>query len=148
MLVMISLRRVSRSIKVQKPRKSQRPCPLEHDEKTYLEFGRQLQFALQLQCLLEASQTPVPDHELRLRHLRLSQSFRKVSTHTHHRSTLIELKFTFSNLSATMYLTLQLLSSKRLRRDVKRMPWLDCCSLGISSAMEIKISTVSNRTLS
>jgi hypothetical protein len=47
-----------------------------------------------------------------------------------------------------MYRTLQLLSSIKLRSEVKSTPWLACCSLGTTSAMEIRISTVSRRTLS
>lgn len=54
----------------------------------------------------------------------------------------------FSNFSATIYLTLQLLSSNRLRRAVSKTPWLGCCSFGMTSSIEIKTSTVNNRTLS
>lgn len=80
---------------------------------TNLEFGRQSQFAPQLQYLLEASQMPAPNHESRLRHLRLSRSFRKVSTHKQYYSTMIEQKLP-SQTCPPPYISL---SSSCLRTD-------------------------------
>lgn len=54
----------------------------------------------------------------------------------------------FSNRSATMYRTLQLLSSNKLLNAFSSTPWLLCCSFGTASAIAIRMSAVNNLTLS